>query len=514
MPISTFAPTRRQTLALGAGGLIAGLIGPQGRARAASDTLTIAYNVNLPSFDPTVGPSAVNPTIQAIYRSVFDQFIGQKPNLAFEPGVLTAWGWNDDKSKIWMDVRPGVTWHDGTPFTPEDIVWSLQRAGKKETGNPIQFVWAGIDNFKVDGNRITADMKQFDPTIFKWMAFLTGYVLPKAYYEKVGPQGFEKKPIGTGPYMVDSYQGNAFLRLKANPKYWGGKPAFDTVVFKFVTDATSRVAEIESGSSDLTLEIPYEEYDRLKAKKGLAGVATPISDIGMIFINSDGKLDKNVRLAAHHAIDKQAIVQRLLRGYGVPIDTLEAPEYEAFDPTIKVGFDANLAAKLMKEAGYSPEKPFKTTIQTTRGFKPKDYEMIQAIVGMWRKIGLDADIEVYEIAKHFELRTSHKLAPLAFYNWGNAIGDPSTSTGHAMFGPSPHSSWKSADLDAKIGPLWGEKDEAKRIAGYKAVDRYIAENGYVIPLLQYVQPVVYKDDLKVTPNVSGAMQPTLVSKKS
>jgi peptide/nickel transport system substrate-binding protein len=514
MSIRTFAPTRRQTLALGAGGLIAGLIGPQGRAHAASDTLTIAYNVNLPSFDPTVGPSAVNPTIQAIYRSVFDQFIGQKPNLAFEPGVLTAWGWNDDKSKIWMDVRPGVTWHDGTPFTPEDIVWSLERAGKKETGDPIQFVWAGIDNFKVDGNRITADMKQFDPTIFKWMAFLTGYVLPKGYYEKVGADGFEKKPIGTGPYMVDSYQGNSFLRLKANPKYWGGKPAFDTVVFKFVTDPTSRVAEIESGSSDLTLEIPYEEYDRLKAKKGLAGVATPISDIGMIFINSDGKLDKNVRLAANYAIDKQAIVQRLLRGYGVPIDTLEAPEYEAYDPSIKIGFNPDKAAKLMQEAGYSPQKPFKTTIQTTRGFKPKDYEMIQAIVGMWRKVGIEADIEVYEIAKHFELRTTHKLAPLAFYNWGNAIGDPSTSTGHAMFGPSPHSSWKSEDLDKMIGPLWGEKDEAKRIAGYKAVDRYIAENGYVIPLLQYVQPIIFKDDLKVTPNISGAMQPTLVSKKS
>ena len=515
MPNRILTPTRRQTLALTAGGLIASLIGSRGGAQAAAgDTLTIAYNVNLPSFDPTVGPSAVNPTIQAIYRSVFDQYIGQKPNLAFEPGLLTAWGWNNDKTGIWMDVRPGVTWHDGSPFSPADIVWSFERAGKKETGNPIEFVWSTLGNFKVDGQRVTADMKQFDPTIFKWMAFLTAYVLPKDYFEKVGPEGFEKKPIGTGPYMVDAYQGNAFLRLKANPKYWGGKPAFETVVFKFVTDATSRVAELESGSSDLTLEIPYEEFDRLKAKPGLVGVATPISDIGMIFINSDGKLDKNVRLAAHHAIDKQAIVKRLLRGYGVPIDTLEAPEYEAFDPTIKVPYNPDQASKLLAAAGYSPQKPFKTTIQTTRGFKPKDYEMIQAIVGMWRKIGIEADIEVYEIAKHFELRTSHKLAPLAFYNWGNAIADPSTSTGHAMFGPSPHSSWKSKDLDAMIGPLWGEKDEAKRIAGYKAVDRYIAEQGYVIPLLQYVQPIVYKADLKVTPNVSGAMQPTLVTKKS
>jgi peptide/nickel transport system substrate-binding protein len=513
-----FMPTRRETLALGAGALITSLIGPRGAAQAAAmgDTLTIAFNVNLPAFDPTVGPSAVNPTIQAIYRSVFDQFIGQKPNLAFEPGLLTAWGWNDDKTKIWMDVREGVTWHDGSPFTPEDIVWSLERAGNPKTGNPITFIWSTLSNFKIDGKRVTADAKQYDPVLFKWMAFLTGYVMPKAYYTKVGADGFEKKPIGTGPYMVDEYQGNAFLRLKANPKYWGGKPAFNTVVFKFVTDATSRVAEIESGSSDLTLEIPYEEYDRLRKKKGLAGVATPITDIGMIFINSNDAnvLTKEVRLAANYAIDKQAIVKRLLRGYGVPISTLEAPEYEAFDPTIKVPYDPKKAAALMKKAGYSPAKPLKTKIQTTRGFKPKDYEMIQAIVGMWRKIGLDAEIEVYEVAKHFELRTSHKLAPFAFYNWGNAIGDPTTSTGFAMFGPSPHSSWKSKDVDAMIGPLWGEKDEKKRIAGWKAVARYIAEQGDVLPLLQYVQPVVYKAALKVTPNVSGAMQPTLVSKKA
>ena len=506
--------SRREALGLGAGGMLAGLLA--GRARglaAAGDTLTIAYNVNLPSFDPTVGPSAVNPTIQAIYRSVFDQFIGQKPDLSFEPGLLTAWDWNADRTKVWMDVRQGVIWHDGSPFGPEDIVWSLQRAGKKETGNPIQFTWSTIGNFKVDGNRVTADVLQFDPTIFKWMAFLTGYVLPKAYYEKVGPQGFEKKPVGTGPFMVDAYEGNAFLRLKANPNYWGGKPAFETVVFKFIPDATSRVAEIESGSSDVTLEIPYEEFDRLKLKSGLAGVATPISDIGMIFVNSDGPMqDKNVRLGAHHAIDKQAIVTRLLRGYGVPIDTLEAPEYLAFDPSIKVGYDPDKAKALLAASGYSPEKPIRFTIQTTRGYKPKDYEMIQAIVGMWRKVGIDAQIEVYEIAKHFELRMGHKLAPAAFYNWGNAIADPTTSTGFAMFGPSPHSSWKTPDVDAKIGPLWGEKDEQKRIAGWKAVDRYVAEEGYVIPLLQYAQPIVYKTSLKVTPNKSGALQPTLVAK--
>ncbi|MDU2928352.1 ABC transporter substrate-binding protein, partial [Bradyrhizobium sp.] len=328
----------------------------------------------------------------------------------------------------------------------------------------------------------------------------------------VGAEGFEKAPIGSGPYKVDAFERNAFLRLKAHPGYWGPKPAFDTVVFKFVTDPTSRVAEIESGGSDITFEIPYEEFDRLKAKPNLAGLTQPISDIGMIFLTDiDPMLDRNVRLAANHAIDKKAIVEKLLRGYGVPIDTLEAPGYAAFDPSIKTACDPELAKSLLAKSGYSTAKPVKFTIQTTRGFKPKDYEMVQAIAGMWRKVGIEANIEVYEIAQHFELRARHALAPAAFYNWGNAIGDPTTSTGFAMFGPSPHSAWKGKDLIERIGPLWGEKDDAKRIAGWKAVDKYIAEEGEVIPLLQYVQPIIHKKGLKVVPQANGMILPQLVT---
>jgi peptide/nickel transport system substrate-binding protein len=490
--------------------LAAGL--PIHSARAAAGTLTIAYNVNLPSFDPTVGVSAVNPTIQSIYQAIFDPYIGQAADLSFKPGLLTKWGWNEDRSKVTMELRSDATWHDGSKVTPEDVVWSLTRAADPKGGNPIQFVWSKINNFKIDGQTITADVVEFEPVLFKWMAFLTGYVLPKAYYEKVGAEGFEKAPIGSGPYKVDAFERNAFLRLKAHPGYWGPKPAFDTVVFKFVTDPTSRVAEIESGGSDITFEIPYEEFDRLKAKPNLAGLTQPISDIGMIFLTDiDPMLDRNVRLAANHAIDKKAIVEKLLRGYGVPIDTLEAPGYAAFDPSIKTACDPELAKSLLAKSGYSTAKPVKFTIQTTRGFKPKDYEMVQAIAGMWRKVGIEANIEVYEIAQHFELRARHALAPAAFYNWGNAIGDPTTSTGFAMFGPSPHSAWKGKDLIERIGPLWGEKDDAKRIAGWKAVDKYIAEEGEVIPLLQYVQPIIHKKGLKVVPQANGMILPQLVT---
>ena len=501
---------RRALLQLSAASVSLAAFSLPARAQAIEE-LVIAYNVNLPAWDPTTGPSAVNPTIQGIYQSVFDQYILQQPDLKPAPGILTEWGWNDDKTQVWMTVREGVTWHDGSPLTAEDVAWSLARVADPATGSPIQFVWGTLTNHRVEGNKVLADVAQFDPTIFKWMYFLTGYVLPKAYYTSVGAEGFEAAPIGSGPYMVEKFERDAFVRLKANANYWGGKPEFETVTIKFVTDAAARVAEVESGNSHVTLEVPYEEYDRLKAT--LTGTATPISDIGMIFLNDiEVMLDPNVRKAAAHAIDKQTIIDRLLKGYGVAIDTLETSQYDAYDASIKVPYDPDLAVKLLADSGYSIDNPVKFKIQTTKGFKPKDYEMIQAIVGLWRKVGIEAEIEVYEIAKHYELRAADQLAPAAFYNWGNSVGDPTTSTGFAMFGPSPHSVWDGKDLIDMIGPLWGEKDEAKRIDGWKKVDAFIAENALVIPLLQYVQPILSAKGVVVTPHASGALLPHLMKR--
>src|SRR6218665_1360866 len=136
-------------------------------------TLTIAYNVDLPSWDPTVGPSAVNPTIQALYQAVFSQFIDQNPDLSLKPDLLSEWGWNADKTQIGMTVRRGAKWHDGSAVSAEEVAWSLRRAGDPKTGNPIQFVWSKVGNVRAQGDKVIADVKEFEPAFFKWMAFLT-----------------------------------------------------------------------------------------------------------------------------------------------------------------------------------------------------------------------------------------------------------------------------------------------------------------------------------------------------
>ena len=107
-----------------------------------SDTVTIASNVTLPSFDPTSGPSAVNPPLQSFYQSIFDPYVAQNANLSRASGMLTKWGWNDDRTKISLTLRPDAYWHNGDRVTPEDIIWSMQRAGKPDGGSPVQFIWS------------------------------------------------------------------------------------------------------------------------------------------------------------------------------------------------------------------------------------------------------------------------------------------------------------------------------------------------------------------------------------
>src|ERR1700735_1590418 len=120
--LSSRSMSRRSLLQLAGGAaalpLSSGLLGDGAAQAATAGTLTIAYNVNLPSFDPTVGLSAVNPTIQSIYQSVFDPYIGQAADLSFKPGLLTKWGWNEDRSKITLGLRKGAPGHGGSRGRP------------------------------------------------------------------------------------------------------------------------------------------------------------------------------------------------------------------------------------------------------------------------------------------------------------------------------------------------------------------------------------------------------------
>ena len=474
-----------------------------------SGTLKIAHDALLTSWDPTTGLSSLDATAQSLYKAVFDSLITQYPDLSLSPGIMTDWGWNNDGSKIHLSLREDAFWHDGTPVTPDDVVWSLERAGSLTSDNPMRFIWSKITNFSISGNTVIANVKDYEPAIFKLMAYLTSYIMPKKAYTALGAEAWEKNPIGSGPYMLEKFEKNRFIRLKSFPQYWGPKPDFETVEIKMLPDAMDRLAELDSGDCDLAVNVPYEAFNRLSSSSKWEGQAYPITDVGMIFItNKEAAMkDKNIRLAMHHAIDKQRLIDELLLGFGMPIDSMQVPGYDAYDPSIEIDFDLDRARSYLSKSGFSKTNPVKLTIQTTRGYRPKDYEMIEMIVDMWREIGVEANIEVYNRAEHLKLRGQHKLAPAAFFNWSNSIGDPFSSAGMAMLSTSPDSTFKSLELDRLIVPLLDESDERKRILGYKEVDQYIADECLVIPLVQYVQAVVHTKNIRFTPNNGGLILP-------
>ncbi len=478
-----------------------------GNVLAADKSLAIAFIVDIPSWD---AQNSVNPNPQSLWKCVFDQYLTQDPDLKIVPEVLSEWGYKDkDKLIFEAKIQKGIKFHNGDSLTAEDVKFSLDRMKDPAAKLPLQVVWAAMQEVKVTGKySIRIQLSRPFPSLEAWLPFLGSYVYPKKYFEKVGLEGFLKKPVGSGPYVVTEYIQGSHLKLTAFKDYWRGPAKIKKVTFKFVTEPTSRVAEVESGNSDLTLEVPFEEFQRLGKKSNLSTVAQPVSDVVHFFINDvDPMLDENVRLALNYAIDREALVEFVLEGMGIPLYGLQTPEYPAYQGDLKIPYDPVTAQRLLEVSGYNKENPVKFTVQTTNGYVAKDYEIVQAVVAMWKKVGIDAKIEVYDIAKHYELRAADTLAPVAFYVWGNATGDPENSTWHTMFGPSPHSVWDGKNVLALLGPLAAEGDYEKRIALYKVAESYIISHGMVIPLYQRKQPIVYDKGLKFAPYANNWILP-------
>jgi peptide/nickel transport system substrate-binding protein len=136
--------------------------------------------------------------------------------------------------------------------------------------------------------------------------------------------------------------------------------------------------------------------------------------------------------------------------------------------------------------------------------------MMQAVVGLWRRVGIEAEIEVYEIAKHYELRAADQLAPAAFYNWGNSVGRPHDLDGLRHVRPLAPLGLGRAGPRRHDRPPLGRGGRGQAHRGLEGVDRHIAENALVIPLLQYVQPILHAPGVEVTPHASGALLPHLM----
>lgn len=461
--------------------------------------LNIAVAADVQSWDA----QATNATQQTlILRAVFDSPLTQGTDLMLEPRQITAWEWvGTDGLALRVTLRDDIRFSNGDRLTTEDLRFSyIERMRADET---MRF--AGMFNRYLADIEIVSDteavfrLKQPMPTLPAWLGFLGAFITPKAYFTEVGRDGFIARPVGAGPYKLVDYQQGSRIVLEPNEYYWGDKPQVERLIFSVIREPSARVAAIESGQVDLVIGLPIREAQRLGQVAGLTSSIEPTTEVLNLAPRQVGVfLNKDVRLAAYLAIDKQALSRAFFGGLAMPVEAFGLPGMPGYPADFAMPHDLAKARQLMQAAGYSPAKPAELTLLTTNGAFPNDFEVARAIGGMWAQIGIKANIEVVDLAKFYERTRSEKPPEAQIQVYANATNDPELYLGNALNPDSRFAYWRSEDMRALLAPLYVETDNDKRIQGYVAANIYAQENAYIMPLLQAVLPIVRKADLNFT----------------
>lgn len=487
-------PLERRFLIRTAGfGAAALLAGRPAHAQAA-DTVTIAWPSDVSSWDPN---QRFTPDAQSILKMVFDQPLGQSPQLQLIPALITKWALAPDGLSMPVELRDDVVFHNGDKMTTEDFRYTFFERIK--SGQKIDTVnsWRHVADIEIQSpTKAVMHFATPAPTAPQWMAFLGSFMVPKRYMEQVGVDAFHDKPVGTGPYKLAEYQLNSRIVLERNDAYWGPKPSMRRVIFEIVRDPSARVAAVQSGQADLVVNVPVREVERLKREPGLTGEINPITRVILLQVRNDlGLADMNVRLAAHHAIDKAALSKAFYGGAAIPLSMVGTPGSAAYMPDLVFDYSPAKAIELLAKSGFGPDKPAKITFAATNGQFPSDYDIARAIAQMWKKVGIEADLQTIEYAKYFELNRGSKLPEATLYSFDNATGDPEIFAGYLLNPTMPFSAWKGKEIGDKVLTLFNEPNYDKRIDGYKELNREAVATGATIPLLQSVQTLVRKSTL-------------------
>jgi peptide/nickel transport system substrate-binding protein len=336
---------------------------------------------------------------------MFDSLVASDANNQPVPALAVSWQAVDPLT--WqIKLRPNVTFGDGSHFTAEDVAFSLKRV-KTITNSPAPYSAASRNVASVDViDPLTVQVKTSTP-----MPLLVEQIGDVFILSAKAAQGLDstamnagKGMVGTGPYIFQRWAPGQLLEMKANPAYWGGKPAWDKVTLKFIPSAASRVAALLSGDVDLIDQLAPADAKQLGAttKATLFSIASSrlvylALDSGrgqtpFITDTAGAKLDRNplqdprVRLAISKSIDRNALANRLLDGSAEPAGQMVPQGMGGFDPSLPPPqFDPAEAKQLLTEAGYP--KGFGLTLHSSSDRLPQDSAVAQALGQMLRRGG-------------------------------------------------------------------------------------------------------------------------------
>ena len=327
-----------------------------------------------------------------------------------EPDLATDWAPAADGLSWTFHLRQGVTWHDGQPFTADDVVFTFNNIvlNKKLAANGASS-YGVVDHVEaVDPHTVKFVLKKPFASLPSYLAYYAG-ILPKHIFQGVEDPwkltDFNKKnPIGTGPFKIGQYQPGSYVTLVANDNYWGGKPKLRSVTFKIVPDANAQVAQMLSGDVDVIGLADPAVLERFQNNPNVQVVTQTQNIWYWVALNqTDPRFqDVRVRQALLMAIDRPAIIKSVLKGYGQiatgPIPTVQKAYY---DPNVQqYPYDVQQAKDLLKQAGWAPGpdgvlqkdgKPF--TIDMPTGQYGQLVPMTLLVQQYWQAVGLKVNLK-------------------------------------------------------------------------------------------------------------------------
>lgn len=445
---------------------------------AVKDTLTIAMAAEPSDLDGNGKNDASSLLIRAqIYETLFA--FDSEMNLA--PLLTESYEWQDNKTLI-LHIRHGVKFHNGEEMKASDVDFSLRRALEKGfASNQLSHVNFDASVVVDDYTYKLALKYPFAPMLANLTVGATAIVNEKATKELGDEMTF--KPVGTGPYTLADWKRGDQIELTKNKKYWGEAAGLKNLVFRFITESTTRGVEIETGSVDIALNIAPVDIERMEGNQSVKLVRNLNLTTDYVGFNASKKpfADVRVRQAIAHALNIPSIQEVAYMGTGIPAKGLMAPSVWGSSDDIKtLEYDPAKAKQLLAAAGY-PDG-FKTTIWTNDLQLRLDIaEMVQ---NQLKEVGIDAEIQVVEWAQYL-VAVENKTLDIYILGIGASTGDADTlysqfySTSH-FSGNTGH--YKNKEADALLDATRSETDPEKRLEAIKVAHQFLVNQAPWVPV--------------------------------
>lgn len=399
--------------------------GSSGNNTADGDkVLTIARGTDMDTFDIH---DHNNTSTEAIHVNMFDYLVKMDRNQ--EPVPVLAESWETVEDTVWrFKLREGVTFHNGDPFTAEDVKFTVERVSKDETliEHPS---WAGVEEVNVvDEYTVDIITKHPDPIMLNRLSRIGSGMLPAQYIEENGWDHFLKNPVGTGPYKFVEWIRDDRLVLEKNNDYFDGEPKWDQVVFRRIPEDSTRVAELLTGGIDIAENVPVSDIERIENDESAEVIQSSIQRVMLLAVEmTEGPTaDPKVREAIELAIDNEAITENILNGAAIPTRTRVTPGNFGANPELYETYlyDPERARELLREAGYEDGLEIHLSAPISR--YPKDKEIAELIQGMLAEVGITVNLELLEWSTFSEkYKAEQNIDSLHMIAYGNSMFDAS-----------------------------------------------------------------------------------------